>query len=1242
MYNKRSGGKRNLKGILRQFILLPVLLIIAFNLLQLDMPIDKSVAAAQVMVRIVGPDSVLLESYAVDMEVLASLQQTGDLTPEDNDKNPNALDAVLYATLQNSFESDSYAISYNDDYGAYYIHKLAGISADHPDYWGTLIASSAGNYDSGALCSHPLTAGDTYTVYYDKHTGSGANYGNQSYASFQEASVHGGTGETITVGLITVGYDENWNTVASPLAGATIYATGPGAGENTAVAVTDQDGKAYIKFAAAGTYLLTVSSDDYTYTRCTAAIAGSNVTLYEVRINVTDRANQPVNASFTLTDQANRPCSAYAISAGTYFYRLTEGTYQYSASAPGYIAGSDTLDISKNESFDICLVVKDTYTVTIAPGGGEAESIMVRNSSGMQQTPVSAADGVVQYELADGNYSYTVSRIGFHSTFGSFAVDGTAVDIHVPALSDTAAASAEWPAWRNASNNMAVTSSPTARGAWQAEEKWAASLGELGSWGTLSTSNMILYDGYLYIATEHGLSKLDSSSGRLLAATPLSGDASYVSQIAFGDGKVFATTAAGLDAFDALTMERLWSCRDFDTFGSAYMCATPLFYDNGMVYVGNYGCSTYNSLGTYGGYSAIDANNGQIRWNFWGGKDTVSYGAGAVKQDNYLVFGSEDGFLRAIDLHAAETNESRSLLAEPLKLAVGGAIRSTIASDGGYLYFTTSHGYIYKVALDGELRIDNSAQFAPASTSTPLIYNGRIYVGASDGIYVLNAGDLTTVSHFTTSAPVLSSVLLSSADSGIAYAYFTVNSARGEIVVLTDDGIEVKYSLLYEPSQRQYCLNSLIADDGGVIYYSNDSGYVFAVSNNLQPREGLTAATINVTPAVIHQGSSTIYPEISVKNSSGTKVATTVPGTYYLAAGDYSYTISLSGYQTATGTFTVTTADIAASSKAIPAVLAVPADNPTTSMLTVTFNLQDVDHAFRKSVTVGSGSTVKDVFVKAMNSAGVDYTIRSGGYVETIDGLSEGDKGANSGWMFKVNGSHPGVGINDYYVASGDEIVFHFSGDYTGEEDEQEWQAGEKARTIEEISGSAPPAAAFADVDNDAWYNEAVSFVIARGLFSGTGPKTFEPDRTMTRAMFVTVLARLSGADLSAFKDAAFSDVAGDAWYATAVAWAADNGLVDGLGEGRFGPDEEITREQMCTLLMRYAQKSGIQLTEAGNAMLFDDEEAISGLSLENVRLARQAGIIQGKAGNCFDPQGVLTRAEAATIFMRFVQNTVQ
>jgi len=1247
-----------LKRKLKQLILLPVLVMI-FSLAAAGGTVDKAAAADQVTVQIVGSNSIILDDYALDMGTLTDAQQTNDLTPDDGDKTPNALDAVLYATLQKGYDSSSYGISYYTDYKSYFISKLADVEANHPDYWGTLAVSASGGYDGDALNMHTLTSGDTYIVYFDANTDVGANYGNQSYASFRQKSVAGNAGATINVALITTGYDDNWNTVASSLAGATVYADGPGLSDGTAVAVTDNNGQAYIKFAAAGTYILTLSSDYYTYTRCAVNVAGSNVTLYEASINVTDGTSNLSQAVMNLTDASGLSCSPCSISAGSYAYRLTAGTYDYTAGADGYESRSGTITVSSDTSQNINLIAKETYLVTITIAANEPEtSVLIRNGSGDKQICVSAAGGVFQYYLSDGNYTYTVCRDGYHSSFGSFTVNGAVKNLEVPALTDAAAGSAEWPAWRKSNDNIAVTASLTAQGAWQAEEKWAVSLGELGAWGTLSASNIIIYDGYLYAATEHGLSKIDGSTGQLLKTASLSANASYVSQIAYGGGKVFVTTAAGVDAFDALTMEKVWFCNDFDTFGSAYMCTTPLLYDNGTVYVGSYGCSTYNSLGTYGGYSAIDASNGQIKWNFWGEKDkdntnTVCYGAGAVIEGNYLVFGSDDEYLRAIDLRDVGTNTYHSLLAAPLKLKVDGGIRSSVASAGGYLYFTAKSGYVYKVSLSGApvaLQLEQSAQFtATASTSTPLIYNGRVYVGANDGIYVLDADDLSEISRYTTSAPIQSSALLTSAYGGEAVAYFTVNSAQSEIIVLTDDGTEINYDTLYVPLHSQYCLNSLVADSGGVIYYSNDSGYVFAVKNNLRPQAGLTAVIINVSPAVIQSGTSTIYPAITVKDSSGTEVSTLVPGVYYLPVGDYSYSISLSSYRTAAGTFTITDQDVTAGSKNIAVVLT--QDNGGGSVpatLTVTFILQDVADAFSKTMTVNSGASVYNVFVKAMNTAGVSYTLNDG-YVKTIDGLSEGDKGNNSGWMFKVNGSHPQVGIANYYVESGDEIIFHFATDYTQEEDGQNWSSGSSndsktedndPKIEEKGAGNAQTSAAFNDVSENAWYFAAVNFVNERGLFVGSSTNVFAPDRLMTRAMFVMVLARLSETDLSTFSSPA-ADTQNDAWYAAAVAWSASNGIIKGLGDGRFGPDEEITREQMCVLLIRYCSLAGIQLPAAAVVGTFNDDSAISGWSRESVNMARQLGLIEGKEGNLFEPRGLLTRAEAATVFMRFAQKFI-
>ncbi|MCL2059106.1 MAG: S-layer homology domain-containing protein [Oscillospiraceae bacterium] len=197
------------------------------------------------------------------------------------------------------------------------------------------------------------------------------------------------------------------------------------------------------------------------------------------------------------------------------------------------------------------------------------------------------------------------------------------------------------------------------------------------------------------------------------------------------------------------------------------------------------------------------------------------------------------------------------------------------------------------------------------------------------------------------------------------------------------------------------------------------------------------------------------------------------------------------------------------------------------------------------------------------------------------------------------------------------------------------------------------------------WAAGNIIFVSARGLFSGVGGGLFSPDAPMTRAMFATVLARLDGADLDAYAVSAesrFSDVAVGEWYAEAVEWAADLGIVNGYGDGSFGPDDNISREQMAVMLQNYLDYIGVALpviggndTEnpgnadgslgaagtgraGGSLMAFGDEASISPWALEAVKKARAAGIINGKLGNVFDPQGLASRAEVATIYANYIE----
>lgn len=181
----------------------------------------------------------------------------------------------------------------------------------------------------------------------------------------------------------------------------------------------------------------------------------------------------------------------------------------------------------------------------------------------------------------------------------------------------------------------------------------------------------------------------------------------------------------------------------------------------------------------------------------------------------------------------------------------------------------------------------------------------------------------------------------------------------------------------------------------------------------------------------------------------------------------------------------------------------------------------------------------------------------------------------------------------------------------------------------------------FTDIGNTSWYANAVDFVAARNLFGGVGNYRFAPSVTMTRAMFAKVLANLEGEDLSGYTASQFIDVSPHVWYASAIAWAAENSIIGGYGNGKFGPEDEITREQMAVMLYRYIQYKGIAL-EIVNSTPFADESMVSSWAKEAVGEIRSYGIIGGVGNNRYAPHENAERSQVAQIFMNFLKAYVK
>lgn len=189
-----------------------------------------------------------------------------------------------------------------------------------------------------------------------------------------------------------------------------------------------------------------------------------------------------------------------------------------------------------------------------------------------------------------------------------------------------------------------------------------------------------------------------------------------------------------------------------------------------------------------------------------------------------------------------------------------------------------------------------------------------------------------------------------------------------------------------------------------------------------------------------------------------------------------------------------------------------------------------------------------------------------------------------------------------------------------------------------DISDDIPvvvPEGEFADVQNH-WAKEYVNTVVQRGLFNGVSDTQFSPNTSMTRAMFVTVLGRLAGADVSSAEKTAFTDVKEGSWYASYVSWGVDNGIVKGVSDTSFAPDQTITRQEMAVFLSRYAEFAKITLKD-GDAVNFADSSDISAYAADAVSQMAKAGLLNGVGDNKFAPKNTATRAEVAALLARFI-----
>lgn len=196
------------------------------------------------------------------------------------------------------------------------------------------------------------------------------------------------------------------------------------------------------------------------------------------------------------------------------------------------------------------------------------------------------------------------------------------------------------------------------------------------------------------------------------------------------------------------------------------------------------------------------------------------------------------------------------------------------------------------------------------------------------------------------------------------------------------------------------------------------------------------------------------------------------------------------------------------------------------------------------------------------------------------------------------------------------------------------------------LSAGSNETKAYTDLDAQAWYYPGVAYMVTNGLMVGMSDASFEPETKLTRAMFVATLSRLSQEKPTEDAAVPFDDVPEDQWYYDHICWAYQNKVVSGLSDNTFAPNENITREQMCRIMVNFANHMGYEFpnTDTMNILdsivLFSDDETISTWAYDAVYTCAAAGVVSGMGNGAFEPQGLTNRAQVASMLRRFVRST--
>lgn len=356
----------------------------------------------------------------------------------------------------------------------------------------------------------------------------------------------------------------------------------------------------------------------------------------------------------------------------------------------------------------------------------------------------------------------------------------------------------------------------------------------------------IVVDDTLIVVSGAKLYKLDADTGEEISSVVMEGSSLYttVSPL-YADGMIFVQLDGGIvQAFDYKKLKSLWIYTD--SLGGQALC--PITYDNGYIYTGFWNGETdyanYVCLSTKDENTRNETESKSAKWIYkaLGG----FYWTGCAVSENYIVFGKDNGKDDSTS-NSKIISLNKNTGTEVSSITVKGDIRSSVsyAKSTDSYYVSSKAGYVYSFSMNsssGKLTLQNTYTASGSITGTPVVYNGRLYVGCQKGtsgeFVVLNANNLSKIYSSSMSGYPQATMLVSTGYESIndkVYIYSTYNNMPGGITMFEDSAGQtsaIKKELFTpDDSMKQYCISTISVGEDGTIYYKNDSGNIFAVGN---------------------------------------------------------------------------------------------------------------------------------------------------------------------------------------------------------------------------------------------------------------------------------------------------------------------------------------------------------------------------------------------------------------------------